>query len=158
MQSKATTPDAYIAEIPEDRQKAFNKLRSVIKKNLPKGFKEGMGYGMMGWSVPHSIYPAGYHCNPKDPLPFMGLASQKHFIAVYHMGIYADPKLLKWFTDAYAKAGVGRLDMGKSCIRFSNVEKIPYKLIGELASKMKTDDWISLYDTNFKDSRKKKIT
>ena len=122
MQSKATTPEAYIAEIPEDRQKAFNKLRSVIKKNLPKGFKEGMGYGMMGWSVPHSIYPAGYHCNPKDPLPFMGLASQKHFIAVYHMGIYADPKLLKWFQDAHAKASPKKLDMGKSCIRYKKPE------------------------------------
>ena len=96
MQSKALTPDAYIAEIPKERQAAFKKLRAVIKKNLPKGFKESMGYGMMGYSVPHSLYPAGYHCDPKQPLPFMGMASQKNFIAVYHMGVYADPKLLKW--------------------------------------------------------------
>ena len=150
MQSKATTPDAYIAEIPEDRQKAFNKLRSVIKKNLPKGFKEGMGYGMMGWSVPHSIYPAGYHCNPKDPLPFMGLASQKHFIAVYHMGIYADPKLLKWFQDAHAKASPKKLDMGKSCIRYKKPEEIPFKLIGELAGKITAKEWIEVYEKNFK--------
>ena len=150
MQSKATTPDAYIAEIPEDRQKAFNKLRSVIKKNLPKEFKEGMGYGMMGWSVPHSIYPAGYHCNPKDPLPFMGLASQKHFIAVYHMGIYADPKLLKWFQDAHAKASPKKLDMGKSCIRYKKPEEIPFKLIGELAGKITAKEWIELYEKNFK--------
>ena len=150
MQSKATTPEAYIAEIPEDRQKAFNKLRSVIKKNLPKGFKEGMGYGMMGWSVPHSIYPAGYHCNPKDPLPFMGLASQKHFIAVYHMGIYADPKLLKWFQDAHAKASPKKLDMGKSCIRYKKPEEIPFKLIGELAGKITAKEWIELYEKNFK--------
>jgi hypothetical protein len=156
MQSKATTPEAYIAEMPKDRQKAFSKLRSVIKKNLPKGFKEGMGYGMMGWSVPHSIYPAGYHCNPKDPLPFMGMASQKNFIAVYHMGVYANPKLLKWFTDAHAKASPKRLDMGKSCIRYKKPEDIPIDLIGELASKISVEDWINMYETNFRESRKKK--
>src|SRR6185503_20260537 len=103
---------------PEDRKKAIRELRQVILKNLPKGFSEGMSYGMLGYAVPHSIYPKGYHCDPKLPLPFMGMASQKNFIAVYHMGVYADPKLLDWFTDAYAKTGVGKLDMGKSCIRF----------------------------------------
>ncbi|MBX9782669.1 MAG: DUF1801 domain-containing protein [Chitinophagaceae bacterium] len=156
MQSKATTVDAYLAELPEDRRKAIAKLRSVIKKNLPKGFKEEMNYGMMGWSVPHSIYPAGYHCNPKDPLPFLGLASQKNFIAVYHMGIYADPKLLKWFTDTHAKASAKKLDMGKSCIRYKKPEDIPYNLIGELASKITVDEWIEQYETVLKNSRKKK--
>jgi uncharacterized protein YdhG (YjbR/CyaY superfamily) len=156
MQSKATTVDAYIAALPEDRQKAIDKLRKVIKKNLPKGFKEGMGYGMMGWTVPHSIYPAGYHCNPKDPLPLMGLASQKNSINLYHMGIYADLKLLKWFQDAHAKASPKKLDMGKSCIRYKKPEDIPYDLIGELASKISVDDWIAMYETNLKDSRKKK--
>jgi Domain of unknown function (DU1801) len=156
MQSKATTVNEYLAEIPEDRQKVFVKLRNSIKKNLPKGFKEGIGYGMMGWSVPHSIYPAGYHCNPKDPLPFMGMASQKNFIAVYHMGVYADPKLLKWFTEAHAKASTKKLDMGKSCIRYKKPEDIPFDLIGELASKMTVQDWITIYETNFKNSRKKK--
>jgi uncharacterized protein YdhG (YjbR/CyaY superfamily) len=156
MQSKATTVDAYIAELPEDRQKAITELRKVIKKNLPKGFKEGMGYGMMGWSVPHSIYPAGYHCNPKDPLPFMGLASQKNSINLYHMGIYADPKLLKWFQEAHAKATPKKLDMGKSCIRYKKAEDIPYKLIGELAAKITVEDWIEKYETELKDSRKKK--
>ena len=146
MQSKATTVDAYINELPKERQEAITKLRKVIKKNLPKGFSEGMGYGNMGYSVPHSLYPAGYHCDPKIPLPFMGLASQKHFIAVYHMGIYADPKLLKWFTDAYAKVGVGKLDMGKSCIRFKKPENIPFKLIGELASKITPQQWIESYE------------
>lgn len=146
MQSKATTPDAYMAEIPEERQKAFNKLRSVIKKNLPKGFAETMGYGMMGWVVPHSKYPAGYHCNPKDPLPFIGIASQKNFIAIYHMGVYADPALLKWFTTAHAKASPKKLDMGKSCIRYKKPDDIPYELIGELASKMTPDEWIAIYE------------
>ena len=139
-----------MAEIPEERQKAFTKLRSVIKKNLPKGFSEVMGYGMMGYAIPHSIYPAGYHCNPKDPLPFIGIASQKNFIAVYHMGIYADPALHKWFVAAHAKASPKKLDMGKSCIRYKKPEDIPFELIGELASKMTTDQWIALYEKNLK--------
>src|SRR5689334_20266266 len=109
MQSKATTPEEYVAQMPEERQVAFNKLRATIKKNLPKGFKEEMSYGMIGYVVPHSLYPAGYHCNPKLPLPFMNIASQKNFIAVYHMGVYADPTLLKWFTDAHAKASSKKL-------------------------------------------------
>lgn len=148
MQSKAVTVDDYIKELPEDRKAAITKLRSVIKKHLPKGFKEGMSYGMMGYFVPHSIYPAGYHCNPKDPLPFMGMASQKNFISFYHMGIYGDPKLLKWFTDEYSKAGVGKLDMGKSCVRFKKMENIPFDLIGKLVSKISVDDWIACYEKN----------
>lgn len=156
MQSKATSPDAYIAELPEDRQKAITQLRKVIKKNLPKGFQETMGYGMIGYVVPHSKYPAGYHCNPKDPLPFMNVASQKNFIAVYHMGVYADPKLLKWFQDAHAKASPKKLDMGKSCMRYKKEEDIPFELIGELASKISVDEWIKKYETVFKESRKKK--
>jgi uncharacterized protein YdhG (YjbR/CyaY superfamily) len=146
MQSKAATVEEYIKELPEERQEAITKLRKEIKKNLPNGFSEGMGYGMIGYCVPHSLYPAGYHCDPKQPLPFMGLASQKNFIAVYHMGVYAEPKLLKWFTGEYAKAGVGKLDMGKSCIRFKKPENIPYKLIGELASKITPQQWIERYE------------
>ena len=150
MQSKALTPDQYIDELPDDRKEAVSKLRKIIKKNLPKGFKEGMGYGMMGWDVPHSLYPAGYHCDPKQPLPFMGMASQKNSINLYHMGIYADPKLLKWFTDSFAKVSKHKLDMGKSCIRFKKPEHIPYELIGELATKMTPKDWIELYEKNLK--------
>ena len=150
MQSKATTVDQYIDELPEDRKKAVAELRKVIKKNIPKGFKEEMGYGMAGYVVPHSKYPAGYHCDPKMPLPFIGFASQKNFIAVYHMGIYADPDLLNWFTTEYPKYSKTKLDMGKSCIRFKKPENIPYQLLGELVSKMSPDDWISLYETNLK--------
>lgn len=150
MQSKATTVDQYLAELPEERQKAMAQLRKVIKKNIPKGFKEEMNYGMVGYVVPHSKYPAGYHCNPKDPLPFMSVASQKNFIAVYHMGIYANPKLLKWFTDAHTKASPKKLDMGKSCIRYKKPDDIPYELIGELASKISPDDWIAMYESNLK--------
>ena len=103
MQSKALTPADYIAELPEDRKKVMEQLRKTILDNLPEGFQEGMGYGMLGYAVPHSIYPKGYHCNPKDPLPFMGLASQKNFIAFYHMGVYADKNLYDWFVAEYGR-------------------------------------------------------
>ena len=150
MQSKATTVEAYIAELPEDRQKMINEFRKVIKKNMPKGFQECMNYGMIGWVVPHSKYPGGYHCNPKDPLPFMGLASQKNSVNFYHMGIYGDPKLLKWFTDEHAKASSKKLDMGKSCVSYKKAEDIPLKLIGELAAKISVDDWIARYEKMLK--------
>ena len=150
MTSKATTPEQYIKELPSDRKEAITQLRNTVLKNLPKGFKETMSYGMLGYVVPHEIYPGGYHCNPKLPLPFANIASQKNFIAFYHMGIYADPKLLKWFVDEYAKAGVGKLDMGKSCVRFKKPENIPFELIGKLCSKMTVEDWIGLYEKNMK--------
>lgn len=146
MQSKALTVDQYLDELPADRKKVIAELRKVIKKNLPKGFTECMGYGMIGYVIPHSMYPQGYHCSPDQPVPFMNLASQKNFVALYHMGIYADPQLLKWFTGEYAKAGVGKPDMGKSCIRFKNMDKIPYELIGQLASKITPKQWLAFYE------------
>lgn len=146
MRSEATTAVEYLSSVPEDRIEPMDKLYKAIKKNLPKGFSEGMGYGMLGWSVPHSMYPAGYHCDPAQPLPFLGIASQKNFIAVYHMGVYSDPKLLKWFTDEFPKHSKRKLDMGKSCIRFKNMNDIPYQLIGELASKMTPQEWIAMYE------------
>lgn len=150
MQSKATTPDEYFETLPDDRKEAMTKLRKAIKKNLPKGFHEEMSYGMVGYVVPHKLYPAGYHCDPKLPLPFISIASQKNFIAVYHMGMYADPKLLKWFTDGFAKASKKKLDMGKSCVRFKKPEDIPFEFIGELVSKMTPADWIAMYEKNYK--------
>ncbi|MCC6410393.1 MAG: DUF1801 domain-containing protein [Saprospiraceae bacterium] len=150
MRYEADTPEHYLEQMPEDRKKAMTELRNVIVKNLPKGFEESIGYGMLGWAVPHSMYPAGYHCKPEDPLPFLGIASQKNFIAVYHMGLYADPELLAWFQEAFPKHSSRKLDMGKSCIRFKNVEHIPFQLIGELASKMNPAQWIYLYETNLK--------
>lgn len=146
MQSKAATPAEYIKSLPADRRKAVNDLRKLIKKNLPKGFKEVMSYGMLGYVVPHSLYPDGYHCNPKLPLPFMCLASQKNFIALYHMMLYSDKKLNEWFRKEYAKQYDTKLDMGKSCLRFKNADKIPYKLIGELASKITPGQWIDRYE------------
>jgi hypothetical protein len=128
----------------------MNKLRTIINANLPKGFEECLGYGMPSWVVPHSIYPSGYHTTPHLPLPFMSLASQKNFIALYHMGIYADINLLAWWEKEYAKQCKRKLDMGKSCIRFKYLDDIPYKLIAELCEKITPDDWISVYENNIK--------
>jgi uncharacterized protein YdhG (YjbR/CyaY superfamily) len=150
MQSKAATVDEYFEGLPDERKKPMTELRKTILKNLPKGFKEGMSYGMVGYVVPHSKYPAGYHCDPKLALPFMSIASQKNFVALYHMGIYANPKLQKWFTDEYAKQVPSKLDMGKGCIRFKKPEQIPFKLIGELVSKITPEQWIEIYEENVK--------
>ncbi len=150
MTSKATSPEQYIKELPPDRKEAIAQLRDTILKNLPKGFKEVMSYGMIGYVVPHDEYPDGYHCDPKLPLPFVCIASQKNFIAFYHMGMYAMPGLLKWFTAEYVKRSPAKLDMGKSCIRFKKPEHIPYKLIGELIKKVSVKDWIKVYEESVK--------
>lgn len=150
MTSSATSPEQYINEAPEDRREALEKLRTTILENLPKGFQEGMGYGMIGYSVPHTIYPAGYHCDPKTPLPFMSFASQKNSINFYHMGIYADKQLYDWFVAEFPKHSKKKLDMGKSCMRFKKVEDIPFELLGELSKKMTPEQWISLYESAFR--------
>ncbi len=150
MQSKETTPEAYFNSLPEERKTIMSNLRKIIKKNLPKGFEEAMGYGMLGYSVPHKLYPKGYHCDPKQPLPFLGIASQKNHIAVYHMGLYASEKLTNWFTNEWKKHSLKKLDMGKSCIRFKKAEDVPLELIGELATKMTPKEWIDCYEENFK--------
>ena len=150
MESKARTTKEYIAELPEDRKEPISKLRETILKNLPRGFEEVMSYGMIGYVVPHSLSPAGYHVNPELPLPFINIASQKNFIALYHMGIYSDKDLLNWFVSEYPKHVKTKLDMGKSCIRFKNTNNIPYKLIGELVSKMSAEQWINKYEQAWK--------
>ena len=150
MQSKALTPQEYLSNLPEDRKEVMQKLRNSIIKNIPQGFEEVMSYGMLGFVVPHSIYPDGYHCDPKLPLPFMNLASQKNFIALYHMGIYANEQLYNWFVTEYPKHCKTKLDMGKSCIRFKKMDDIPFELISELAGKVSVTDWIKTYETAFK--------
>lgn len=156
MKIVAKNPSDYIDSLPEDRREVMNELRQVINKNLPKGFAEQLNYGMPSWVVPHSLFPGGYHCDPKLPLPFLSIASQKGFIALYHMGIYADQDLLKWFTNEYPKHSKTKLDMGKSCIRFKKVDQIPFKLIGELAKKQSPKQWIELYEAAFLQQSKKK--
>lgn len=150
MQSSAITPDEYIEQLPQERQEVMRKLRTVILKNMPKGYVEIMSYGMIGYVVPHALYPPGYHCDPKLPLPFLAIASQKNFVALYHMGIYADKNLHDWFTAEYSNYATSKLDMGKSCIRFKKIADIPYDLIGALVKKMAVKDWISIYEANFK--------
>lgn len=150
MQSSATSIEAYLKEIPEERKITFTKLRETILKNIPEGFSEQMSYGMVGYIVPHSIYPSGYHCDPKLPLPFISIASQKNFIAVYHMGIYANPELLNWFLTEYPKHRTQKIDMGKSCIRFKKMNQIPFDLIAALVQKMSVQEWITCYESNFK--------
>ena len=150
MRSAAKTPNEYLKEIPADRLEHFRKLRDTILKNLPKGFEECMSYGMITYAVPHSLYPAGYHCDPRLPLPFVSIASQKNFIALYHMGVYADKKLFDWFVEEYKSQCQHKLDMGKSCIRFKKAEQILFKLIGELMKKMTVKDWIATYEKNYK--------
>jgi hypothetical protein len=153
MQSQSKTVEGYIKEVPSERLEAFTALRNTVLKNIPKGFEECMGYGMIGYVVPHKIYPAGYHCDPKIPLPFVSIASQKNFIALYHMGIYANPELLEWFVAEYPKHCKTKLDMGKGCIRFKKPDDIPFKLIAELLKKVSVKDWIARYEEALKAPR-----
>lgn len=155
MTSDAKTVEEYLDSVPADRQEYFRELRDVINANIPAGFEECINYGHIGWVVPHSRYPAGYHCDPKLPLPFAAIASQKNFVAFYHMGIYADAGLLAWFTSEYAKRAAGKLDMGKSCVRFKKPATIPLDLIGELIAKITPDDWIRRYESSIRDARRK---
>lgn len=150
VQSKAATPEAYLAELSDERRQVVAGLRDVILTNLPDGFEEIMNYGMIGFVVPHSLYPDGYHCNPDLPLPFMSLASQKQYVAIYHMGIYSDEALLTWFQEAWAEHVSYRLDMGKSCIRLKKMDQVPFELIGELAQKMTPQGVIDRYEAAVK--------
>ena len=150
MAQSINSPEEYIAQIPDERREAFGALRQTVLKNLPPGFKEVISYGMIGFVVPHEIYPQGYHCSPELPLPFVNIANQKNFIALYHMGIYSDPKLLAWFEQEYPKHCKTKLDMGKSCIRFKKPEQIPLGLIADLCQKMTPADWIQRYEAQFK--------
>ena len=146
MTSNAKTPAEYFDSLPEERKEAMLQLRETLLENLPEGFEETMSCGMVGYVVPHSIYPDGYHCDPKLPLPFVSIASQKNFMALYHMGIYSDPQLMEWFIGEWPKYSKKKLDMGKSCIRFKKPEDIPFELIGKLAKKMTVKKWISTYE------------
>lgn len=146
MQSQSKTVEGYIKEVPSERLEAFTTLRNTVLKNIPKDFEECMSYGMIGYVVPHKTYPAGYHCDPKIPLPFVSIASQKNFIALYHMGIYSNPELLEWFVAEYPKHCKTKLDMGKGCVRFKKPDDIPFKLIAELMKKITVKEWIARYE------------
>jgi len=156
MKEQGKTVKDILQNLPEDRLDPFNKWHQVILENLPEGFEPGISYGGLGYVIPHTLYPAGYHCKPEEPLPFAGLASQKGSINFYHMGIYMDPELLNWFVSEYPKHSKQKLDMGKSCIRFKKMEEIPYQLIAELMQKMSSAQWIDLYEKNLLPKPKKK--
>lgn len=149
MHSNTTSVEEYINLVPAAQREAIISLRKVIRENIPTGFAEEISYGMIGYVVPHSLYPKGYHCNPKLPLPFLNIAAQKNFIALYHMGLYSNPALLNWFTNEFLNHSKKKPDMGKSCIRFKNPETIPYLLIGELAKRMSVQEWIDTYESIF---------
>ncbi len=149
MKAQGKTVKEILANVQADRHDVFNKLHNVIVKNLPKGFEPAISYGGLGYVIPHKLYPAGYHCKPAEPLPFAGISSQKDSINFYHMGIYAEPKLYKWFTTEFPKHTKQKLDIGKSCVRFKKIDDIPYKLIGELMKKMSAKEWIEMYKKNY---------
>lgn len=150
MKANGTTIEEILANVPEERKEAFNKLHQVIVNNLPEGFTPGISYGGLGYVVPHTVYPSGYHCKPIEPLPFAGIASQKNSINFYHMGMYAQPELYDWFVNEFPKYSSRKLDIGKSCVRFKKVDDIPFELIGSLMQKMSLTDWITLYESNLK--------
>lgn len=150
MRANGNTVEEILANVPEDRLEAFNKLHTVIVENLPEGFEPAISYGGLGYVVPHSIYPGGYHCKPIEPLPFAGIASQKKSINFYHMAMYTDQKILDWFLAEYPKHTKQKLDMGKSCIRFKKFNEIPFELIGELMKKMSVQEWIDIYEVRLK--------
>jgi hypothetical protein len=150
MKATGTTVMDILSNIPSERAEHFNQLHDVIVKNLPNGFEAAISYGGLGYVIPHTLYPAGYHCKPIEPLPFAGISSQKNSINFYHMGMYSDPLLYEWFVTEYPKHSKKKLDMGKSCVRFKNPDEIPFKLIGELMTKMSAQEWINLYESKLK--------
>lgn len=154
MKIEAKNIDEYMENIAENHKLSVNRLREIVKLNIPQGFVETMNYGMIGYVVPHDLYPKGYHCDPKLPLPFINIASQKNFVAFYHMGIYAMPELYSWFMDEYTKLSSKKIDMGKSCIRFKKPDEIPFELLGELVSKVSVVEWISVYEHIFRSNKK----
>jgi len=150
MKANGTTVIDILSNIPSERAEHFNQLHDVIVKNLPNGFEAAISYGGLGYVIPHTLYPAGYHCKPIEPLPFAGISSQKNSINFYHMGMYSDPLLYEWFVTEYPKHSKKKLDMGKSCVRFKSPDEIPFKLIAELMRKMSAQEWINLYESKLK--------
>ncbi|MEP6787298.1 MAG: DUF1801 domain-containing protein [Acidobacteriota bacterium] len=143
---RPATPEEYIASLPDDRKAAMSAIRKAINKKIPKGFEERICYGSLGWVVPHSLFPAGYHCDPSKPLMLIGLASTKGHISMHHLGLYSSGPLLKWFQDVWPKHSTRKLDMGKGCVRFKRPDEVPLELIGELASKLTPLAWIEIYE------------
>jgi uncharacterized protein YdhG (YjbR/CyaY superfamily) len=146
---KSTDVDAYIDALPQERKLAISNIREIILKNIPTGFEEGIGYGMISYFVPHSIFPQGYHCKPKDPLPFMSLGNNKNYIVLHSLPLYGNASLVQWFLDEYETKVPSKLDMGKGCVRFKKIDQIPYNLIAQLVAKVSVDEYIEYYVNTF---------
>jgi hypothetical protein len=155
MTSNAKTVDKYVKGLPEGRRKAISAAREVILANLPEGYAECMQYGMISYVVPHSIYPAGYHCKPTEPLTYALLGSQKNHMALYLMCVYGDPKTEQWFRKAYQASGK-KLDMGKSCVRFKKLEDLPLEVIGEVVARVPVKNYIARVEKVLQRTRKKR--
>ena len=152
MTYEASTVDEYLEQVPPERREAMSSLLEVVRANMPEGFEECLSYGMPSFAVPHSIYPAGYHCKPDEPVPFLSIGNQKNYIGFYRMALYTQPDLLEWFRESWAGLHIGKLDMGKSCVRLKKLDRIPYELLGELCTKIPVDEWIRVYESRIKPS------
>lgn len=150
MSSEAKTVEEYLNSLPYERQEPMRNLRNIILQNLPIGFEEGMQYGMIGYYVPFNIYPAGYHCDKKQPLPFASIASQKNSINIYNLGLYINEEIMNWYMGEYPKYIKTKPDMGKSCLRFKKAENLPYQLIAELMQKISVEEYIMMYEKAYK--------
>jgi hypothetical protein len=154
MKAKAATVAEYLASLPEDRRRAIDVVRKTILRNLDGGYEEGMQYGMIGYFVPHRLYPAGYHADPKQPLPFAALASQKSYMALYLMGVYtSETEEARWFREAWAAAGK-KLDMGKSCVRFKRLEDLALDVVGQAIKRMPAREYVARYEAGLNADRR----
>lgn len=139
----------FTDQLPAERAEATKQLQAIFSKNLPKGFEEKASAKALEYVVPHSLYPEGYHCNPKQALPFISIMNQKNALTLHHLGFYGSQELTDWFAAEYAKVMPTKLDMGKGCVRFKKMDQIPYDLIKTLAKKISPEDWIAIYEANF---------
>ena len=155
MTSKAASVEEYLAQIPEERRSELNKVREVILKNLPEGYAECVQYGMLGYVVPHSIYPAGYHCDPKQALQYAALGNQKNYMSLYLMSVYGDMATREWFEKAYAESGK-KLDMGKACVRFKKADDLPLDVIGQLIARVPVEKYVASVEAVLAGRRKQK--
>ena len=162
MAGKATTVKEYLASLPEERRAAIGAVRDVILKNLDSGYEEGISYGMIGYFVPHRLYPAGYHCDPKQPLPFAVLGSQKNYMSLHLMCLYSggDPggpaaSLQEWFRTEWARTGK-KLDMGKACINFKRADDLALDAIGEVFRKVPANKWIAVNEKLLQEKQARK--
>ena len=146
MHSDAGTAEEYMMQLPPDRREIMEKLRAKVHEHLPAGLEERMLYGMICYVIPHSLYPKGYHVDPKLPVTMMAIASQKNHIALYHMGLYTFPDVYLWFMEAYEKDIGKKPDVGKSCIRVRPAANIPFDLLGQLCGKVTVEDYLRVYE------------